>query len=129
MTDEQQIRALIERWVTAVQNEDIGGILDDHAAGIVMYDVPKPYRGNRGIAEYRDSWPQFFDWLRTGATFELDTLDVVAGSDVAFAYALLRCGKPEDFEKEPENRLRVTVGLRKNDDRWLVVHEHHSYPV
>jgi uncharacterized protein (TIGR02246 family) len=129
MTDEQQIRDLIERWVTAVQNEDIGGILEDHAADIVMYDVPQPHRGNRGIAEYRDSWPQFFDWLRTGATFELDTLDVVAGSDVAFAYALLRCGKPEDFEKEPDNRLRLTVGLRKDRDRWLVVHEHHSYPV
>ena len=89
MTDEQQIRELIERWVRAVQSQDIEGILDDHAADIVMYDVPKPYRGNRGIHEYRDSWPQFFDWLRTGAIFELEMLDVVAGSDVAFAYALL----------------------------------------
>ena len=128
MTDEQQIRDLIERWVTAVQTEDIEGVLEDHAADIVMYDVPKPYRGNWGIGEYRDSWPQFFDWLRAGAIFELDTLDVVAGSDVAFAYALLRCGKPEDLAKEPDNRLRLTVGLRKDDDRWAVLHEHHSYP-
>jgi ketosteroid isomerase-like protein len=28
----------------------------------------------------------------------------------------------------PENRLRLTVGLRKEDGRWLVAHEHHSFP-
>jgi ketosteroid isomerase-like protein len=63
MTDEQQIREQIERWVSAVQ---------DHA--------------------------------------------------------LLRCGKPEDFAKSPEMRLRLTIGLRKVDGAWMVEHEHHSYP-
>lgn len=129
MADEHQIRELLDRWVRAAQTEDIDGILANHAADIVMYDVPRPHRGNRGIDEYRDSWPQFFDWLRTGGIFEVDTLDVVAGSDIAIAYALLRCGKPEDLEKEPDSRLRLTVGLRKDDDRWMVVHEHHSYAI
>jgi len=46
---------------------------------------------------------------------------------VAFAYGLLRCGKPEDFAKDPDNRLRLTIGLRKVDGRWMVAHEHHSY--
>jgi ketosteroid isomerase-like protein len=128
MTDEQQIRDLIEGWVTAVQSFDLDGVLVAHAADIVMYDVPPPYRGNCGLVEYRDSWPQFFDWLRDRGIFVLDTLSVVAGSDVAFAYALLRCGKPEDFDKEPDNRLRLTIGLRKIDGAWAVEHEHHSYP-
>jgi ketosteroid isomerase-like protein len=26
------------------------------------------------------------------------------------------------------NRLRLTLGLRKQDGRWLVTHEHHSFP-
>jgi uncharacterized protein (TIGR02246 family) len=127
MTDDEQIRDLIERWIRAVQSTDLDGVLENHAPDIVMYDVPPPYRGNRGIDEYRASWPQFFDWLRSGAVFELDTIDVVAGGDVGFAYALLRCGKPEDF-KDPDYRLRLTVGLRKTDGQWVVVHEHHSYP-
>jgi uncharacterized protein (TIGR02246 family) len=128
MTDEQQIRDLIECWVTAIQRFDLDGVLEAHSADIVMYDVPPPHRGNRGFDEYRDSWPQFFDWLRDRGTFELDTLSVVAGSDVAYAYALLRCGKPEDFAKDPDNRLRLTIGLRKLDGAWMVEHEHHSYP-
>ena len=51
-----------------------------------------------------------------------------AGQDVALAHALLRCGKPEDFAAEPDNRLRMTIGLRKIDGLWRVTHEHHSFP-
>jgi ketosteroid isomerase-like protein len=60
--------------------------------------------------------------------FRLESLDVVAGTDVAFAYALLRCGTPTDFEQHPGQRLRLTIGLRKADGRWIVAHEHHSFP-
>jgi len=52
---------------------------------------------------------------------------VTAGDDVAFAYALVRCGTPEDFGKNPDNRLRMTFGLRTRDGRWIVTHEHHSF--
>lgn len=29
---------------------------------------------------------------------------------------------------DPTTRLRLTVGLRKEHDRWVIAHEHHSYP-
>jgi ketosteroid isomerase-like protein len=29
---------------------------------------------------------------------------------------------------QPGQRLRLTLGLRKSDDRWIVLHEHHSFP-
>jgi uncharacterized protein (TIGR02246 family) len=127
-SDEIDIRALIERWTAAVHGGDLDTVLADHADDIVMFDVPPPDNGVRGIAAYRATWPPFFEWQAKGASFELVELDVVAGSDVAFAYALLRCGMPEEFEKDPDNRLRLTLGLRKDDERWVVVHEHHSFP-
>lgn len=61
----------------------------------------------RGIDAYRRSWPSFFEWLRAGAQLELVELDVTAGADVAFASAL----------------------LRKKGDRWIIAHEHHSFPM
>jgi ketosteroid isomerase-like protein len=91
--------------------------------------VPPPYQGVRGLAAYRDTWPPFFEWQRQGAVFEIESLDVTAGADVAFAYALLRCGTPEEFAEVPERRLRLTVGLRKDDGRWVVTHEHHSFAI
>jgi uncharacterized protein (TIGR02246 family) len=127
MSDEQQIRDLIERWATAVHDGDISTVLAEHASDIVMFDVPPPERGVRGIEAYRQTWPGFFRWQASGAVFDIESLDVTAGADVAFAYALLRCGTPAEFERDPEQRLRLTIGLRKIGDRWIVTHEHHSF--
>lgn len=129
MTDEAAIRGLITRWVEAIQKRDLEGVLAEHDPNIVQFDVPPPYNGVRGLDAYRDTWPPFFEWISQGAQVELLELDVVAGADVAFAYALLRCGTAADFAANPDNRLRMTAGLRKVDGRWVVAHEHHSFPL
>ena len=126
--DEEQIRTLIERWAEAVHAGDMDGVLADHATDIVMFDVPPPYEGVRGIDAYRDTWPGFFRWQRSGATFEIVSLEVTAGTDVAFAHALLRCATREQLEAKPDKRLRLTLGLRNDSGRWIVAHEHHSFP-
>src|SRR5947207_14093964 len=97
--DEAQIRDLIERWTRAVRAGDLAGVLADHADDIVMYDVPPPYQGVKGIDAYEQTWPEFFQWQATGATFELVSLDVTTGDTVAYAHALLRCGTPEDLAR------------------------------
>jgi uncharacterized protein (TIGR02246 family) len=124
--DEQQIRALVERWAAAVHSGDMDGVLADHADDIVMFDVPPPHDGVRGIDAYRDTWPGFFEWQKR-ASFEIVELDVTAGEDVAYVFALLLCGTPEELAERPETRLRLTLGLRREDGRWVVAHEHHSF--
>jgi uncharacterized protein (TIGR02246 family) len=125
--DETHIRELIERWARAAHDGDMDGVLADHSDDIVMFDVPPPDDGVRGLDAYRETWPPFFTWQQ-GASFEIVSLDITAGEDVAFAYALLRCGTPDDLRKDPGNRLRLTLGLRKEHERWVVAHEHHSFP-
>ena len=127
--DEQQIQTQIERWAAAVHRGDMGAVLADHSADIVMFDVPPPHDGVRGIGAYRETWPGFFEWQARGASFEIVSLDVTAGEDVAYAHALLRCGMPEELAANPANRLRLTLGLRKEQGRWVVAHEHHSFPL
>jgi len=61
MTDEQQIRDLIEVWATAVHAGNLPAVLANHAPDIVMFDVPPPERGVRGIDAYRDTWPGFLN--------------------------------------------------------------------
>lgn len=125
MTDETAIRTLVEEWAAAVHRGDLDRVLADHAADIVMFDVPPQQQGVRGIGAYRETWPPFFQWQASGATFDILSLDVAAGADVAYAYALLRCGTSDE---DPEQRLRITFGLRKEEGRWVVAHEHHSFP-
>ena len=129
MDDEAQIRDLITRWAAAVHAGDLDGVLADHAEDIVMFDVPPPEDGVRGLDAYRQTWPPFFEWQRQGASFEPTSLEVTAGSDVAFAHALLRCGTPEELAAAPNRRLRLTLGLEKRAGRWVVTHEHHSFPL
>jgi uncharacterized protein (TIGR02246 family) len=126
--DEKQIRTLIERWAAAVHEGDMDAVLADHAEDIVMFDVPPPYEGVRGKDAYGETWPPFFEWQARGASFEIVSLDIIAGDDVAFAYALLRCGTPKELAERPENRLRLTLGLRREHGQWVVAHEHHSFP-
>lgn len=126
--DERRIRELIEGWAAAVRTGDMDRVLADHAADIVMFDVPPPQEGVRGIDAYRETWPGFFEWQANGATFDILELDVTAGTDVAYAYALLRCGSPREVAERSATRLRLTLGLRKERGRWVVAHEHHSFP-
>jgi uncharacterized protein (TIGR02246 family) len=128
-TDEEHIRTLIEAWAAAVHAGDLDGVLADHADDIVMFDVPPPDDGVRGIDAYRETWPPFFEWQARGAAFEIVSLEVTAGDDVAYAHALLRCGMPQELAERPERRLRLTLGVRKEAGRWIVAHEHQSYPL
>jgi uncharacterized protein (TIGR02246 family) len=129
MSDENEIRSLVERWAQAVHAGDMEGVLVDHADDIVMFDVPPPEEGVRGLDAYRRSWPPFFEFQKRGAVFDIVSLEITAGNDVAFAQALLRCGTEAELKAEPQNRLRLTLGLRKERGRWIVAHEHHSFPL
>jgi uncharacterized protein (TIGR02246 family) len=125
--DEAEIRALIERWTEAVRRHDHKGILADHDPGLVMFDVPPPLQ-LRGIKEYRRSWDLFFGWHRPSDAFDVRELEIFAGRDVAFAVALMRCGGTDEKGEHGELDFRLTIGFRKVDGRWRIVHEHHSVP-
>jgi uncharacterized protein (TIGR02246 family) len=127
MADQVQVRALIEKWVGAVQRYDLDGVVRDHAEDIVMFDVPPPEGGVLGLDAYRSTWPPFFEWLQQGGRFEIDSLHVTCGGDVASAHLLLRCSTLKMLEEHPDKRLRLTIGLQKRDGRWVVTHEHHSF--
>jgi uncharacterized protein (TIGR02246 family) len=126
---ETQIRNLIERWAQAVRAKEIEGVLAHHADDIVMFDVPPPVVVE-GLDAYRETWPPFFKWQEeVEGSFDIVALNITAGNGVAFATALLRCGSKAALEKDDTPRLRLTVGLRKVNDQWQIVHEHHSFPL
>jgi uncharacterized protein (TIGR02246 family) len=125
---EAEIRRLVEDWANAVRAKDIQGVLARHSDDVVMFDVPPPVVV-KGIDAYRETWPPFFRWQRqSDGSFDIVSLDVTAGDDVAFASAVLRCGSKEELKKDNTPRLRLTIGLRKENGAWQIAHEHHSFP-
>jgi uncharacterized protein (TIGR02246 family) len=123
--DEAAIRSLIEKWAEAVRNKNIDGILANHSADILMFDVPPPIQ-SKGIEAYKKTWDLFFEWSRDEPAFDIQEINVTAGNEVAFVTALMRCAGKSATESEFD--FRLTVGLRKFDDQWIVTHEHHSIP-
>lgn len=61
-----------------MHRRDPDGVLADHSDDIVMFDVPPPDYGVRGIDAYREIWPPFFNWQASGAMFEIVSLDITA---------------------------------------------------
>src|SRR5215510_5975691 len=126
-TDEALIRELVEDWARAVRAKDLKGILANHSPEILMFDVPPPFQ-SKGIDAYRKTWDLFFSWAHDPAVFDIEEMRVTAGSDVAFVPAAMRCAGREAGGEDVELDFRLTIGLRKIDGQWVIVHEHHSVP-
>jgi uncharacterized protein (TIGR02246 family) len=125
--DEAAVRDLIEAWAGAVRRKDYPGILRNHAADFVLFDVPPPLK-SVGLDAYRKTWDVFFAWSSDPVRFEIQEMDITAGADVAFAFASMLCaGAGSDGKPEPLD-FRLTMGLRKVDGQWMIAHEHHSVP-
>ena len=124
-TAEQAIRNHVENWSRAVREKDLDGILANHAPDLVLFDVPPPIQW-RGIDAYRKSWEMFFAW--SSGEFEIDELSVTAGDDVAFCHGLIRCAGTDQLGRREVVTVRLTIGLERIGDRWVVLHEHHSEP-
>ena len=125
--DEDAIRRLVEDWASSVRLRDLRGILRNHSPNILMFDVPGPLQ-SRGIEEYRKTWESFFAWSRDPTVYDISEMSITAGPSVAFVVAVMRCAGTEANGRASELDFRLTVGLRKIDDQWIVTHEHHSIP-
>jgi uncharacterized protein (TIGR02246 family) len=124
---EIEIRDLIERWAKAVRDQDLGGIRKDHDPDILMFDVPPPFQA-RGIEQYMATWDLFFSSVAKPVQFNFTNIEVTAGADVGFATATGHCVPINSNGQREPLAFRLTMGLRKVDGRWRIVHEHHSVP-
>lgn len=124
--EERTLRQLIADWSAAARRRDYEGVLAHHAPNILMFDVPPPFQ-SEGLKAYRKTWDLFFGMMPDPPTFDFSDVRVTVGEDLAFATAHGKC-----LSKEPggveEIHFRLTMCFQKRDDKWLIVHEHHSLP-
>ena len=125
--DEAAIRDLVENWASAVRAENFAGILAHHSADMLMFDVPPPLE-SKGIEAYRKTWNLFYSAQPVPIAFDVQRMDVVSGSEVAFVAALMQCAEKGKHGERIKLDFRLTIGLRKVDGQWTIVHEHHSIP-
>lgn len=125
--EDLEVRNVVESWTAAVRRKDYEGILKNHSSDIVMFDVPPPFQ-SRGIEAYKKTWDLFFSCSGDPVVFEITAMTIFADSSVAFAITTMRCTEPGSQGERRDLQFRLTIGLRKIDGQWTIVHEHHSIP-
>ncbi|WP_250032093.1 nuclear transport factor 2 family protein [Paractinoplanes maris] len=124
----REIREVIEGRAARLSAGDVRGHLAYSAPEVMQYSLAPP------LGEKVDTTDptQVEQWL---ATFEapprreVTQLEITVDGDVAFATSIdSLSATPKGTTDAFTLWYRVTLGLRRIDGRWLVVHEHESVP-
>jgi ketosteroid isomerase-like protein len=75
-----------------------------------------------------ETWQKFFPSSARPVAFDFEEVEITAGEDVAFATAIGYCVNSERNGEQTNLKFRLTMGFRKHEGRWRIVHEHHSLP-
>jgi uncharacterized protein (TIGR02246 family) len=127
VTDEAQIRALIDERVKAVREKDVGALMSSHAPDVVMFDALNPLRyvGSDAVRERAEQW---FSWYQGPIGYEVRDLSITAGEGVAFCHYLYRVSGTMTNGREVDMWVRSSVCFRRTNGKWVVTHEHTSVP-
>ena len=126
--DEQTIRAMYDRYAQAVKVRDLKTILAFYAPEIVAFDAYPP-RQYTGIAAYRKDYEDFFAAFPGPITSKVGDLHVTASGSMAYVYGVDNWMVTDKDGKAFTLAFRFTDVLRKMNGKWLIVHEHLSFPV
>jgi ketosteroid isomerase-like protein len=127
--DEDQIRQLMTDQEIAMRRRDAEWLAARYAPDAVTFGLAPPLANSGPDLRDPSGLRKWFAGFDGPIEYEIRDLTVAAGSDVAICHSLNRLsttphGAPGPFELW----FRATVGLRKIDGRWLVIHEHNSTP-
>jgi ketosteroid isomerase-like protein len=126
--DEADIRRRIDALVTALRAMDLEGVMAFYAPDIVSFDIAPPLR-HVGAEAKRTQWVAAFAAFQPPLGYEIRDLTVTVGDDVAFGHSLNRISGTLRNGNQTALWLRWTVGLRKIEGTWLIVHDQVSAPL
>jgi ketosteroid isomerase-like protein len=119
--------ALIEARVAAVAAKDVETLVAQYAEDVTLFDALGPLRDTGRDVERR-RLQEWFGAYRTAIDLRIRDLEVVAGGDVAFAHYLFQVKGTMTDGTDVDMAVRSTVGFRRGEDGWKIVHEHSSVP-
>ena len=123
-TEEAQIRAVLEDWVDALRSKDAARVKSHGTADMVHYSMAPPLVADGTGLNALEKW---FDTWQGPIGYELRDLAITAGDDIAFCHCLNHMTGTQRNDKT-DVWFRRTLGLRKIDGRWKIVHAHESVP-
>lgn len=128
--DQADIKALEQRYVTAVKAKDIKAIMACYVPdeSLMVFDVMPP-RQYVGAKAYQKDWEELFAAYPGPVELEMSDLSVMTEGNLGYGHNIQHWTGTDKEGKKTLFILRVTNGYRKLNGKWLISHEHVSVPV
>jgi len=128
MTETDEIRTLLNMRIDALQRRDAATANKALDPNVVAFEVAGPLQIPPAQATDSALTQAWLDTFDQGPTVTMEELSIHADGTVAFCHSLNRLqgtridGQPIDIT------MRSTLGLRKQDGEWKIIHGHTSFP-
>ena len=122
---EAQVRILLDDWVDAIRNKDARRVTSHFAPGAVLYTLAPPLQATAQDSRDLQAW---FDTWRGPIDGEVRDLKLTIGDQEGFCTSLNRMRGTKTNGQVVDMWFRQTLGFRKIDGDWKIVHEHTSVP-
>ncbi|HVJ14174.1 MAG TPA: nuclear transport factor 2 family protein [Polyangiaceae bacterium] len=126
-SEEAAIERVIDQMVLAIRTGNVEALISLCAPEIATFDMVPPLRHD-GREALRKLWADALAAYERPLDYEVNQLEIIAGSDVAICRSLNRFGGSRKGADPVVNWLCSTICLRKIDGQWKIVHEHTSVP-
>lgn len=125
---QSEVKALLEQQSEAISAKDLDRLMSLYSQDVVYFDTVPPLQFV-GAAALRERFQHWFDGWR--GPFTLDTRDVtiIASGNIAVAYRFSRARGTLINGQQAGSWVRATSCLERTNDKWLIRHEHVSWPV
>lgn len=128
--DVAEIKGIEQGIASAAQKRDLVAIMKNYPRGdtLVVFDVAPP-RQYVGYEAFQKDWQRFLDSFADPISYRMEDLNVIAGNNMAYA-RMIQHVSAKSRKGEPLNLyIRVTDVFRRTGGKWLIIHEHASFPV
>ena len=128
--DQADIKALEQRYVTAVKAKDIKAIMACYVPdeSLMVFDVVPP-RQYVGAKAYQKDWEELFAAYPGPDEIEMSDLSVMTEGTLGYGHNIQHMTLTDKERKKKTVILRLSNGYRKLKGKWLIGHEHVSVPV
>ena len=128
MTELQSIRGLIEARADAMRQKNAEAAVALLANDIVAFEMVPPLALPSAAVNNVQAMTGWFAGWEGPIEVEIRDLQIHVDGNVAFAHSLNRLAGTRLGGGRTDMWMRSTLGLRRTDDGWRIVHGHTSVP-
>jgi PhnB protein len=120
-----EIRLIVEAQIEALRARDAQALLAHHAADLVAFDLAPPLMTRGPDLAGTEAW--LATWSGP-IELEVHELSIELADPIGYGTSLNRMRGTKTDGTRVDLWVRATVGYRRIEGRWRIVHEHVSVP-